>query len=92
MPVIMQMLGVGLLLIGLGFAVWVSFWLLLVLFGIGAALVALSYIRGYLTAKGILNPTPGIPPEQADHITIVEGDFERIDISINGKEDTPKDS
>ena len=81
MPFIMQMLGFALLLLGLAVALWVSFWVLLVLFGAAVIVMAYSYLRTVLLAKGILNPTPGVRPAPMDgeHITIVDATFERVE-------------
>ena len=80
MPWIMQMLGFGLLILGIAFALWVGIWVLLFLFALGIGMVVWSHLRSFLLAKGILNPTPGIPPDPADHpgVTIVEGDFKHL--------------
>lgn len=85
MPWIMQMGAFALMLLGLGLAVWVSFWLLLFLFGAGAILMFWTYIKAYLLSKGILNPTPGVPPAQgetivhSEHVTVIDTDFKRVD-------------
>lgn len=67
------------LIIGLGLAVWVG----AILFAGIAVLAVIGYgiyfARGFLTEKGILNPTPGVPPEEAERITIIEGDFTRVE-------------
>jgi hypothetical protein len=83
MPWIMQMAGFALLLLGMGIALWVSFWLLLFLFAVGVAAVVWTHLRDYLLAKGILNPRPGVPPEEPSSTskptTTIEGDFKRVD-------------
>ena len=80
MPWIMQMVGFALLLMGMGLAIWVSFWLLLFLFAVGVVAVLWTHLRVYLLAKGILNPTPGVPPEApTENVTTIEGDFKRVD-------------
>ena len=82
MPWIMQMLGFAVLLLGIAFALWISFWLLLALFVGGLAMVIWSHLRDYLLAKGILNPRPGVPiDEQTDapSVTTIEGNFSRVD-------------
>ena len=89
MPWIIQMMGFGLLLLGIAFALWISFWVLLALFAIGLGMVLFSHLRAYFTAKGILNPIPGVRPEPPEGVTIVEGDFERIE-SIHSTENQPK--
>ena len=82
MPWIMQMVGFALLLLGMGVALWVSFWLLLFLFCVGVAAVLWAHLRDYLLTKGILNPTPGVPLNEEDSdpsVTTIEGDFKRVD-------------
>lgn len=82
MPWILQMVGFALLLLGLAFALWVSLWVLLALFAIGVLAVVWSHLKTYLVAKGILNPTPGVPPLAEDatpKAPVIEGDYERID-------------
>ncbi|MFM9889383.1 MAG: hypothetical protein ACKVOE_01875 [Rickettsiales bacterium] len=82
MPWIMQMVGFAVLLLGLAFAVWVSLWLLLALFAIGLIAVVWAHLKTYLIAKGILNPTPGVPPVTEDApptITVIDGDYKRVD-------------
>ena len=85
MPWIMQMLWFALMCIGIAFAVWVSFWVLLVIFGLGILAVIWSHLRDFLLEKGVLNPTPGIPPSDADGEgsapppTVIEGDYTRVD-------------
>ncbi|MES2983776.1 MAG: hypothetical protein V4735_01145 [Pseudomonadota bacterium] len=81
MPWVMQMLGFALLLLGIGVALWISFWLLLVLFCVGLGMVIWTHVKSFLLAKGILNPTPGVrmqPPGEAE-ATLIEGDFQRVD-------------
>lgn len=82
MPWILQMAGFALLFLGLAFAVWVSLWLLLALFALGIVTVLWSHLKGYLLAKGILNPKPGVPPvaeDTAPRVTVIEGDYRRVD-------------
>ena len=88
MPWLIQMLGFALFLLAIGLALWLSLWLLVILFVVGLTAVAFTRLRNYLTAKGILNPTPGIPPhaEQSMHVTIVEGDFERVEPLSHNKD------
>lgn len=67
------------LIIGLGLAVWVG----AILF-IGIAVLAvvgygIYFVRSFLTQKGILNPTPGVPYESPEEITIIDGDFTLVD-------------
>jgi hypothetical protein len=81
MPLVKQVLGFALLLLGIGIALWVSFWLLLVLFCVGAVMVIGSHLRDYLLKKGILNPTPGVPPAPPgeENAPVIDGDFTRIE-------------
>ncbi len=84
MPWIIQMLGFALFLLGIAIALWVSLWLLVVVFIIGFGIALFTYLRGYLVAKGILNPTPSAPMEEhfeQEQITIVDADFTRVDES-----------
>lgn len=67
------------IIVGLGIAIWLS----AILF-VGLAVVAvigygLYFARGFLTDKGILNPTPGVAQDEPEQITIIEGDFTRVD-------------
>lgn len=84
MPWLLQMLGFGLFLVGVAIALWVSVWVLVVLFIIMTGYAILAGARDTLVKKGVLNPRPGLPPEEitesADtHITIVDGEFTRVD-------------
>ena len=82
MPWITQMVGFAVMLLAMGIALWVSIWLLAILFAIGVAVVIWAHAKDYLMRKGILNPTPGVPFEQpadSPKVTVVEGDFERVD-------------
>ncbi|MBX9726562.1 MAG: hypothetical protein K2X09_04780 [Rickettsiales bacterium] len=89
MPWISQMLGFAILLVGIAIALWVSFWLLLVVFIIGIAAVIWSHLRGFLLAKGILSPRFAEPRQSGDSmdgeeegaapLTIIEGDYKRVD-------------
>lgn len=86
MPWLIQILWFGLLFVGLIVALWIGFWLLLALFVIGVAMVLWTHLRAYLLAKGILNPTPGVPPsdvireaETTTTTTLIEGDFTRVE-------------
>lgn len=84
MPWIIQMLGFGLMLLGVAFALWVSLWVLLFFFALGVVAVIWSHLRSFLTAKGILNPTFGVRPQPQDDapVTIVEGDFTRVESDV----------
>lgn len=68
-------------IIGLGLAVWISAVLFVGLAVIGVIGYGLYFARDFLTEKGILNPTPGVVPEQdePERITIIEGDFTRVE-------------
>lgn len=92
MPWIMQMLWFTLLFIGVAVALWVSFWLLLVLFSLGVMAVMWARLRNFLLNKGIINPSPGVPLTDADDVTesdttiittLIEGDFTRVDDEEN---------
>lgn len=76
------MAGFALMLVGLAFALWVSFWVLLVLAGIGIACVVWMRVKAYLFAKGILNETPGVAPSEDEQspkqITVIDGDYEEV--------------
>lgn len=79
MPWIMQMVWFALLLVGIGIALWVSLWLLVILFAVAVLVVIFSHARDFLTEQGILNPTPGVPPEeQVPNITVIEGDYTKV--------------
>ena len=67
------------LIIGLGLAVWVGAILFVGLAVLAVIGYGIYFARGFLTQKGILNPTPGIPPQEAERITIIEGDFTRVE-------------
>lgn len=79
MPWIMQVAGFILLLIAIGVVLWLSFWLLLFLLAAAAGWWVLTRLQSFLLKKGILNPTPGVTPDEEVVVTIVEGDFKRID-------------
>ncbi len=73
-----------LLFLGMALALWIGFWLLLVLFALGVMAVIWSHLRVYLLKKGILNPTPGVRSsnviiESETTITTIEGDFKRVE-------------
>lgn len=70
-------------IIGIGIAIWISVMLFVGVAVVGAAAYALFYARAYLVRKGILNPRPGVPLEeqQPEQITVIDGDFERIEES-----------
>jgi len=83
MPWILQLVYFFLVVIGIAVALWIGFWLFLILFALGAAVLAWNYLRAYLLAKGILNPTPGVPPGEETTvetatITVIEGDFTHV--------------
>ncbi len=80
MPWLMQMMGCAVMIIGIALAVWIGFWLLLVLACLSLGLM----LWRYLVQKGIVNPTPGIRPEaesveESTEITVIEGTFERVE-------------
>lgn len=67
--------------IAMGLALWLAATLFVGLAIIGFIAYGLYYGRDFLIRKGILNPRPGVPLEESheEHITVIEGDFERID-------------
>lgn len=81
MPWISQMLGFALLFLGIAVALYLSFWILLVLFGIGLVLVVWAHVKDFLLAKGILNPTPGVRAgvHESALPPVIEGDYKRVD-------------
>lgn len=82
MPLMMQILGFVLFVFGVGLALWVSLWLVVIFFVIGVAAVVWTHLKDYLLRKGILNPKPGVPlDEEAPEapITVIEGDYKRVD-------------
>lgn len=77
-------------IVGIGVAIWLSAMLFIGLAAIAVVGYGLYFARGFLIDKGILNPTPGIAPDSADQperITIIEGDFTRVDEPAIKKED-----
>lgn len=46
---------------------------------VGVIAYGLYYARDFLIEKGILNPQVGVPPQTPEQITIIEGDFERVE-------------
>lgn len=52
---------------------------------VGVIAYGLYYARDFLVAKGILNPQVGVPQDAAEEITIIEGDFKRVE----DKNDSP---
>ena len=86
MPWIMQMAGCAMTILLVAFALWVGFWLVLVLATVSILIMSWRSIRVYLVAKGILNPMPGVPmggviieEETTRTTTIIEGDYTRVD-------------
>jgi hypothetical protein len=80
MPWLMQMGGCAVMIIGIALAVWIGFWLFVVLAAISLAVAGYRY----LVRKGVINATPGVPPEGADgeqkvSITVIEGEYERVE-------------
>jgi hypothetical protein len=62
-----------------GIALWLSVILFAGLAVVGVIGYGIYYARDYLTEKGILNPSLGVPPEQPEQITIIEGDFQHVE-------------
>lgn len=60
-----------------GIMLWISAILFFGLLVVGGIAYGLYLARDWLTEKGILNPRPGVPPEEEPRITI-EGDFTRV--------------
>ena len=81
----MQMLGFAMLILGVVVALYVGFWLLVIFAVVGLVAVAWTHLKTFLIVKGILNPTPGIPPEPTgyENVTIVDADFTRVDHTAN---------
>ncbi len=71
--------------VAIGIALWLSVTLFFVILMIGAVIGALLFARQFLLEKGILNPTPGVPPVA----TIIEGEFEQIENPMV-RDETPK--
>ena len=83
MPWISQMLGFALLFIGIAVAVYLSIWILLVVFAIGIVVVAWAHLKAFLLRKGILNPTPGVRrdfgEQQQGLPPVIDADYKRVD-------------
>jgi len=83
MPWFLQMVGFGLLLLGIALALWVSVWVLLFFLIIGIAGVVWTHMREFLVEQGILSPRFRTPPmdeaQDVPTITIVDADFTRVD-------------
>lgn len=80
MPWLMQMGGCAVMIIGIALAVWIGFWLFVVLAAISLAVAGYRY----LVRKGVINATPGVPPEASGveekvSITVIEGEYERVE-------------
>jgi hypothetical protein len=80
MPWLMQMGGCAVTIIGIALAVWIGFWLFVVLAVISLAVAGYRY----LVRKGIINPTPGVPPESTAteetlSVTVIDGEFQRVE-------------
>ena len=80
----MQVLATLALFIGIAIALWVGIWILIALFALGLIMVIWAHLREFLLEKGILNPTPGVPPEgtiieKDATTTVIEGNYTRVD-------------
>lgn len=79
----MQLLVTIAMFIGIALAVWIGIWILLALFALGLVMVIWSHLRDYLLRKGILNPTPGVPPSgviiEETTTTVIDADYTRVD-------------
>lgn len=88
MPWIMQMVWFVLIFLGIAIALWVSVWLLVLIFVLSVGSIIYRHARDFLVARGILNPTPGVPPEEAspvNEITVIEGDFTHVETTEKSK-------
>lgn len=65
--------------VAIGLALWVSITIFAFLLIAGGIAVIAVAGRDFLTRKGILNPQPGVRPEQAEAVTVIEGEFEQIE-------------
>ncbi len=72
-----QIIGTILTLLMLGLALWFGMALLVIVFVVGLGAAIVFWLRGFLVAKDILNPHPGIPLDE--EVTIIEGDYEEIE-------------
>ena len=91
MPWLMQMAGFAAMLIGIGLALWLSVWIIAILFVIGVTMVLWSHVQRFLIQKGMMAP-PATPVHEETHITIVEGEFERVnETAKNITEGIPKE-
>lgn len=92
MPWILQMVWFFCLLLGLAVLFWVGFWFFLALMLVAFILINLERLKLYLIAKGILNPQPGVPPGESLNegvsMTVIDGEFERLEASVETPEDT----
>lgn len=85
MPWVLQILWLIALFVGIGIAIYISFWILLVMFAIGIIAVIWVHLRDFLLEKGILNPVPGVPngiiieQEPETTVTLIDGDFTRVE-------------
>ncbi len=83
MPWFLQMVGFGLLLLGIAVALWISVWVLAFFLIIGVMGVLWSHLREFLVEQGILNPkyrhAPIDEAQDAPSVTIVDADFTRVD-------------
>jgi hypothetical protein len=94
MPWVMQMTGCALAIIGIALAVWIGFWLILVM----AMLSVFVALWRYLVKKGIVHAPSGafhpiITVEQdassIDHgVTHIEGQYERVDDTTNSHDES----
>lgn len=62
--------------IAIGVALWLSITIFAFLLIAGGLAVLFVAARQFLTAKGILNPRPGVPFEPEENITVIDGEFE----------------
>lgn len=83
MPWVIQIGGFILAAIGIAFALWVSVWVLLFLFGVMMLSIGWMHLREFLTRKGILNEKFGEPTDAGqvmhEQITVIDTEFSRVE-------------
>lgn len=65
--------------LAIGVAIWLSITVFAVLLVVGGVAVLGVAAKQFLIAKGILNPTPGVPRATDDPVTVIEGEFEQVE-------------
>lgn len=82
MPLFTRLLGVGVMLVGLVIAIYVSVWILLFFFALSIAAVVWSHLRDFLVAKGIVTPAANASdasPVDSRTGPVLDGEFKRIE-------------